>query len=27
VLPLSAAVACKPIRRQVEEMRAFFETG
>lgn len=27
VLPLSAAVACKPIRRQVEEMRAFFEAG
>ena len=25
VLPLSAAVANKPIRRQVEEMRAFFE--
>ena len=25
VLPLSATVATKPIRRQVEEMRAFFE--
>jgi dTDP-4-dehydrorhamnose reductase len=25
VLPLSAAIATKPIRRQVEEMRAFFE--